>query len=271
MNQNSRFHKALIRLSLIASLFSGFGAEAAKRGDYSTWKVGDENSVIIDDLHPTQFRVGKAEVDDKRKEFDEMSEKKFAEYLEGHPCPVVIGPGGIPYITDEQHRANASEEAELRHHLLFRAMFEHGQPTMRMKVIENWSNLSQSEFEKRMKDSHYVYLLDRGVLRPFKDLPEHVSEMKNDPYRSVAGFVQDTAYRRTQTYFVQFVVAAWLRKHLGLDDDDVKDRLKNDRKKFLKKVSELLLSSEAASEPWYIGKEKCKTLISTESAKKTKK
>lgn len=223
----------------------------AAKLDYSSLPVGDEARVDIDFLHPTQFRVGDAEVEEKQLDFMKMGPKKLKAYLKSHPCPVVIGPGGVPYVTDEQHRANAGFDAEKTHRAV-RALRENGQPTMYMKVVANYSHMTQEEFEKAMIENHYCFLNDLGKERSFKDLPRHVYQMKNDPYRSVAGFVERKAYQMTDVYFAQFKVADWLRDRLKMNDSKVTRELKKHRKAFLKKASELLQSPEAKAEPWYL-------------------
>lgn len=228
--------------------------------NYLKLKAGDETQVQIRDLHPTQFRVGRAEVKEKRDHFETMSAKDFKNYLKDHPCPVVIGPGGVPYVTDEQHRANAAEEAEDTHHDV-RALREHGHPTMYMKVVANWSDLTPAEFAARMVRSHNAYLFDRGVERPFNELPTSVDDMKNDPYRSLAGFLERKAFKMADVNFIQFKVAEWLRSHLKLSDDKLKDLLKSDRKAILKKTATLLQSSTAKSQPWYLDPKECETKL----------
>jgi hypothetical protein len=240
-------------LTFMASLPSAWGKDS---GDYSSLKVGDVDEVEIDHLHPTQFDIGKIEEKDKREDFEGMKPKKLRKYLKEHPCPVIIGPGGVPYISDEQHRADAAEEAEDSHHAV-KSLRKNGEATMYMKVIANYHDLSDAEFEKVMIAKHYTYLKDRGKLRKFKDLPDHVDKMGNDPYRSVAGFLADVSYKKVNVFFLQFKIAEWLREKLDMSDKDVTHELKKHKKKFLEKVGELLESKKAATQPWYSGHERC--------------
>ncbi|MDR3606232.1 MAG: ParB/Srx family N-terminal domain-containing protein [Oligoflexia bacterium] len=243
-------------LAACGLLLFSVGARADKP-DYSALSVGDEQWVDIDFLHPTQFRVGAAEVREKAGRFEGMGTKELRAYLKAHPCPVVIGPGGVPYITDEQHRANASFDAEDSHHAV-KALRKRGQPQMNMKIIDNLSSLSTDDFEKEMLAKHYTYLYDRGDLKPFSELPRRVFQMKNDPYRSVAGFLERIAWDlKPGIYFEQFTVAQWLRENLKLSDQQVTDQLKNHRVEFLKKVMKLLQSPEAKSQEWYLGPGSC--------------
>src|ERR1035437_5381048 len=111
-------------------------ARAWDSSQYLDLKVGTEAIIETQKLHPTQFRVGQTEVDQKRDGFEKMGAQRLEEYLKSHPCPVVVGPDGTLYITDEQHRANASYEAEL--HSNSKALDKNGQPTMYMKVRDSY-------------------------------------------------------------------------------------------------------------------------------------
>lgn len=245
--------------TLLASLFLANTAWS-NNDKFSKLKQNDEVLVDIKELHPTQFNVGKDEVDVKSKWFRGMSKKKFKAYLKSHPCPVVIGPGGVPYITDEQHRSNASYDAERTHHEVHR-FAAHGQPRMYMKVIVNWSDKTPEEFEKAMIENHYTYLSDRGIDRRFSELPRRVYDMGNDSYRSVAGFLERTAWDLKEgVYFAQFQVATWLRPRLKMSDEEIREKLKSEKKsvEFLKEVRDLLQSDEAKKESWY-STSKCTT------------
>jgi hypothetical protein len=229
---------------------------------YINLPLGSQLEIEIPRLHPTQFRVGQVEVDDKSVDFVDMGPKKLTEYLKDHPCPVVVGPDGTFYITDEQHRANASTKSE--HRRVLKTLMEHDQPTMYAKVIDSYPvYVKQCEarhqkpqaFDKWMVKKNYTFLYDRGELRSFDELPKHVTDMKNDAYRSLAGFLERKAYElKAGVYFAQFKVANWLRQKLGLSDHEVDDLLTgshSERKKFLKRVSHLLESRSAQSQPWH--------------------
>lgn len=53
-------------------------------------------------------------------------------------------------------------------------------------------------------------------------------------------------------------MARWLRAHIDLSDNEVDEKLENKRKKFIRKMTELLQSPAAASESWYNGDAECK-------------
>ena len=77
---------------------------------------GDICLCKLSDLHPTQASVGMAEVRIKaeklKDEIHRQSEQDFLKYLAKHNKeePVIIGPGGIFYITDHHHLAPALYE-----------------------------------------------------------------------------------------------------------------------------------------------------------------
>jgi hypothetical protein len=86
----------------------------------------------ISDLHPTQASVGMAEVRIKaeklKDEIQRRSERDFLNYLLKHNKeePIIIGPGGLFYLTD--------------HHHLARALYDVGASNTYCTIVENLSN-----------------------------------------------------------------------------------------------------------------------------------
>ena len=230
----------------------------------SKMKVGTTFEEEIPNLHPTQFRVGRMEVQEKRDGFLKMGAEALQADLKAHPCPIVIGPDGTAYITDEQHRANASTEAE--HHHRVHCLEKHGQPTMFAIVKDSYPAYRTTcqaplAFPDWMVANNYTFLDDRGAARPFAALPSTVAAMKNDAYRSLSGFLEDKAYNLAPgVFFAQFKVAGWLRGLLKLSDKQI-DRLLQEQKasqrerkaKFMKRISRLLGSPAAKGEAWFKG------------------
>jgi hypothetical protein len=233
--------------------------------DYSSLKVSEEIWIDIEDAHPTQFRVGKIEVEDRTHTFIKKGVEKLREYLRKHPCRAVIGPEGKIYITDMHHRAFAAYNAELAFHA--KALSETSQrPQIYVHIIDNLSHLSSEDFEKEMIAKRYTYLKDRGILRRFSELSRYIFQLKDDPYRTVAGYLEDIGWKfPEEADFEQFTIDEWLRENMQLPDHVVKKELKKNKLKFLQKALEVLRSPEAKSEPWYVDSTHCTINVLTKS------
>jgi hypothetical protein len=158
--------------------------------------------VPIADLRPTQITVGMREVALKRKSWCEQSEKKGAEFLGRHMIPVVQGPKDRHYIIDH-------------HHLALALMSEKVEEVFILVV----SNLSKLE-----PDAFWIFLDNRGWMHPFdaegrrrgyKDIPKSVRQLKDDPFRSLAGELRRRGgFAKDTTPFSEFLWADFLRRRL---------------------------------------------------------
>src|ERR1700680_4352345 len=90
-------------------------------------------TVEIAVLRPTQSAVGMKEVEIRAEKIGKMGATELEHYLRKHVAPIVIGPGGVPYLLDLQHLARALLQA-------------HVGKTLYDAVKENWSKLSETEF-----------------------------------------------------------------------------------------------------------------------------
>ena len=148
-------------------------------------RKGDTCLCRLSELHPTQASVGMAEVRIKaewlKDQIQKRSEKDFLDYLLRHDKeePVIIGPGGIFYITD--------------HHHLARALDDVGASTTYCTIVDNLSDAKADDFWKHLKDNNEVYLKDQSgnPITP-NDLPSSVKDLSNDPFRSLAGAVRES-------------------------------------------------------------------------------
>jgi hypothetical protein len=167
--------------------------------------------VQIADLRPTQITVGMREVEAKRQRWREKGGgKKGAEYLAKHLVPVIMGPKKHLYVLD--------------HHHLARALHEEGVKDVLVTVIANLSSLE--------KDAFWVFLDHRAWLHPFDaqgrrrdyiDIPKSVSDLVDDPFRSLAGELRRIGgFAKDTTVFSEFLWADALRRRMKrklLDDD----------------------------------------------------
>lgn len=162
-------------------------------------------------LHPTQIAIGFQQVLEKRKKLEKLDDKKLDEYLESHHVPVVKHNNKL-YIIDHHHLCNALDDMHI--HKVY------------INIIEDYSELHKDDFWNMMKNKNYIWLFDEhGVkinLEKFLEiLPRNIKEMKNDPYRSLAGILKNLGiYKKDWTPYSEFVYANLFREHIVLLDDD---------------------------------------------------
>jgi hypothetical protein len=155
-------------------------------------------------LRPTQMTVGMREVKEKRKRWrDKESKKKQAASLGKHMIPVVRGPDKRYYVVD--------------HHHLARALHEEGVEDILVTVIGDLSMVERDAFWGVMDNKRWVYPYDaKGERRHFKDLPKSITELKDDPFRSLAGELRRTGgFAKDTTPFSEFLWADFLRRRIS--------------------------------------------------------
>jgi hypothetical protein len=160
----------------------------------------------IKDLHPTQLTVGMIEVHDKKKHLASLKSSEQRDFLAAHPIPAVKGPGGQLFITD--------------HHHLGRAALDAGLTTAFFEVEADLSTSSGDAFWAEMDKNKWVHPLDAsGVRHYYHAIPNHLSELVDDVYRSLAGYVRNAGgYQKTPTAFAEFVWADFFRRAIPIED-----------------------------------------------------
>jgi hypothetical protein len=162
-------------------------------------------------LRPTQMTVGIREVKEKRKRFREQGTKKKQEELIGrHMIPVVLGPDERYYVVD--------------HHHLARALHDEGIKDILVTVIGDLSMVEKEAFWGVMDNKRWVYPYDaKGERHHFKDLPKSIEDLKDDPFRSLAGELRRAGgFAKDTTPFSEFLWADFLRRHVPrkmIEDD----------------------------------------------------
>jgi hypothetical protein len=217
-------------------------------------KAGDVCICVLSELHPTQASVGMTEVRirrEKLKQEIERSSEDFPSHLrkQNRIEPIVIGPGGIFYITDGHH--------------LVRALYDLGQKTVYCKVLDNVLTLQPNEFWKYMKDNNEVYLKDNqgNVIAP-SDLPKSIGDLRNDPFRSLAGAIRESCGFRSDNEdapdrnYLEFKWADYLRTHWAQTSIAIAD-IDADFDQAVKSALKLATQEEAAGLPGYTGKTSC--------------
>jgi hypothetical protein len=159
-------------------------------------------------LHPTQITVGMREVKEKCKRLHEYwekhkSKKKQGEFLGRHMIPVVLGPDQRHYVID--------------HHHLARALHEEGVKDILVIITADLTMVDRDAFWGVLDNRRWVYPYDaKGERRPFKDIPKTVTDLKDDPFRSLAGELRRVGgYAKDTTPFSEFLWADFLRRKIS--------------------------------------------------------
>jgi len=192
-------------------------------------------TVAITDLRPTQITVGMREVMEKRRRWRETGVKKGGEFLAKHMIPVILGPRNRNYVID--------------HHHLARALHEEGQTDVAVTVTANLSKLDPDAFWYVMDNRSWMHPFDaEGKRRHYSDIPKSVTDMVDDPYRSLAGELRRAGgYAKDTTPFSEFLWADFLRRRIK------RKAIERDFKVALKKARRLAKSIEASYLPGWCG------------------
>ena len=156
-------------------------------------------------LRPTQMTVGMIEVKEKRKRLREYwkehkSKKKQGEFLGRHMIPVVLGPDKRHYVID--------------HHHLARALHEEGVKDILVTVIADLTMVDKDAFWGVLDNHRWAFPYDaKGERRHFRDIPKSVADLKDDPFRSLAGELRRVGgFAKDTTPFSEFLWADFLRR-----------------------------------------------------------
>jgi len=162
------------------------------------------NPVAIADLRPTQMTVGLREVEAKRKLWREEAEAKGGEFLGKHMIPVLLGPKNRYYVTD--------------HHHLTRALLDEGVKDILVNVIADLSAVHKDSFWILLDNKAWCHPYDHDGNRcEFSDIPRKIADLKDDPFRSLAGELRRAGgYAKDATPFSEFIWADYLRRHIDV-------------------------------------------------------
>jgi hypothetical protein len=154
-------------------------------------------------LRPTQMTVGMREVREKRKRFrHHKSKKKQAELIGRHSIPVVLGPDKRYYVID--------------HHHLARALHDEGIEDVLVSVVADLTMVERDAFWGVLDNKRWVYPYNaRGERCHFREIPKTVAELKDDPFRSLAGELRRAGgFSKDTTPFSEFLWADFLRRRI---------------------------------------------------------
>eukprot|EP01132_Coremiostelium_polycephalum_P001339 gene1339-1690_t len=208
----------------------------------------------INKLRPTQCAVGMDHVNRKVNELkalksEESGNIKVVDFIASHPAPVVVRGDNI-YLIDNHH--------------LCRALYELGddffkdlplenntkKPIICIKVVSDLSNLNENDFWDKMKQEKWVHPFNKhgkGPL-PVNEIPNKVSELEDDLFRSVAAVVKiKGGFKKTFIPYAEFQWANYFR-------DCWKDqKVENENfEKIIERSMQLAKDNNASHLPGYV-------------------
>jgi hypothetical protein len=191
--------------------------------------------VPIADLRPTQMTVGFREVEIKRRQWREADEPARAKLLRRHVVPAVVGPKGRHYIVDNHH--------------FTRALLEEDAPEIAVYIVADLENLAKDEFWTFLDNSAWCHAYDaKGERCALSDIPKSLSDLTDDPYRSLAGeLIRAGGCAKSSKPFSEFLWADFLRRRIKTQ------AVEEDFLKALSKAVELAKSHDAKSLPGWCG------------------
>jgi hypothetical protein len=159
-------------------------------------------TVDVTQLRPTQITVGMREVMAKRERWRETPAKKGEKFLGRHLIPVILGPKQRSYVID--------------HHHLALALHDEGVKDVAVTVIANLSKLEIDAFWVVMDNRSWMHPFDaKGARRHYSDIPKSVTELVDDPFRSLAGELRRAGgFAKDTTPFSEFLWADFLRRRI---------------------------------------------------------
>jgi hypothetical protein len=162
--------------------------------------------VPILELRPTQITVGMKEVEAKRKHWSEQLPNKRPEFLGRHMIPVILGPKQRHYAIDHHHLALALHEEEVADVLV--------------TVVANLSQLEKDAFWVVLDNRNWMHPFDdNGRRRDYADIPKSVTQLIDDPFRSLAGKLRQLGgFAKDTTPFSEFLWADFLRRKIKRKD-----------------------------------------------------
>ena len=116
--------------------------------------------------------------------------------------PVILGPKHRNYVVD--------------HHHLARALHDEGVKDVAVTVMANLSALDADAFWTVMDNRNWMHPFDaEGRRRHYGDIPKSVTDLVDDPFRSLAGELRRAGgYAKDTTPFSEFIWADFLRRRM---------------------------------------------------------
>jgi hypothetical protein len=183
----------------------------------------------LKDLRPTQITVGMIEVKERRRRV--RKDPPDAHHL----IPVILGPGKEPYVID--------------HHHLGLALIREGREQVLITVLDDLHRLDRETFWCFLDAKGWCHPYDaKGKRGDFDDIPKHLTDLEDDPYRSLAGELRRAGgFAKDTTPFSEFLWAQFLRNRVK------KSLIADDFAKAMTQSLELAKSRESDYLPGWCG------------------
>ncbi|WP_448951682.1 ParB-like protein [Labrys neptuniae] len=158
--------------------------------------------VLIDELRPTQITVGRREVEEKRRRWKTQGFRDKEDFVKSHVMPVIRGPKKRLYILDHHHLSLALHEEDIKKVFVI--------------VRADYSKLDREAFWFVLDNLNLMHPFDEnGKRRSYQDIPKRVSDLVDDPYRSLAGSLRRAGgYAKSDAPYVEFLWADFLRREI---------------------------------------------------------
>lgn len=215
----------------------------------------------INMIHPTQCAVGYAEVAVKMEELSRYQrDGNLDKYLKEKKIPCVLGSDNILYITDHHHMGLAltilaaewieeNPKKNKEENPYIRCTFD-------IKYDFSKSNLSKKDFFKVLASLNFLHPFDENG-QSTQEIPRRLIDLKNDHYRSIAGFVRKSGgYKKIDQAYTEFEWADFFREHISIEE------IEKDIKEAVTKGVGLALSEKAKHLPGWIELEITKNIKS---------
>ena len=169
-----------------------------------------------DAMRPTQCSVGYLEVQLKMQELRERTQKSglLEEYLKIHPIPAVLGPDRRMYLTDHHHMGLALVKLADEWDIADKPGAKNPYRICCFQIVKDLSDyheLTMKQFFAQMEEHHLSHPFD-GQGKRVDKIPKYLSELVDDPYRSLAGLARKAgAYDKVAVPFTEFKWADYLR------------------------------------------------------------
>jgi hypothetical protein len=186
-------------------------------------------SAKLSDLRPTQITVGMTEVAERRQRV--RADGPDARHL----IPVILGPGKEAYVID--------------HHHLGLALIQEGHERVLIAVLCDLHRLDRDTFWCFIDAKGWCHPYDaKGRRRGFEDIPKRLTDLEDDPWRSLAGELRRAGgCAKDTTPFSEFLWAQFLRGRVK------KSTIRDDFAKALTQALELAKDREADYLPGWCG------------------
>lgn len=215
----------------------------------------------LEDMRPTQASVGLQEVEAKEWEILNIEKGHLKDWLAKHPIPAVLSPDNKMYLIDHHHLGLALWRLAER----FSDEHSHAKkgdnPYLEccFTIVKDFSktDLTHEEFFQSMESINMLHPYDENgkKISPGK-IPRHIADLKDDPYRSLAGFVRKAGgFQKSDAPFTEFKWADFFRDKIS------EELIRKDVQGAIAKAN-ILIKDDATCKalPGYVENAQCKEL-----------